>query len=106
MPHLLIDAPTDQGDEALMESIGRLLGVQQLRREEVLCPTACRPVTTYRGRFRRAQITIGGELYLNLDIDYRVHVKVYAGKAVHADEVAARFLERLRAAGYRAEVWA
>lgn len=106
MPHLLIDAPTDQGDEALMEAVGRLLGIQQLKREEVTCPTACRPVTIYRGRFRRAQITIGGELYLNIDFDYRVHLKVHAGNAAHADEIAARFLARLRSAGYRTEVWA
>ena len=98
--YLLIDAPADQGDEALMESIGRLLGVNQLQRDEVLCPTACRPVTVYRGRFRRAQITIGGELYLDTGCDYCVHVRVFAGKAKLAEEIAARFLEGLSEAGY------
>ena len=104
--YLLIDAPADQGDETLMESIGRLLGVNQLQRDEVLCPTACRPVTVYRGRFRRAQITIGGELYLDTGCDYRVHVRVFAGKAKLAVEIAARFLDCLLSAGYRAQAWA
>lgn len=104
--YLLIDAPADQGDEALMESIGRLLGVNQLQRDEVLCPTACRPVTVYRGRFRRAQITIGGELYLDTGCDYRVHVRVFAGKAKLAEEIAARFETRLRTAGFDMHAWA
>lgn len=102
--YLLIDAPDDQGDEALMEAVGRLLGLHQFERDEVLCPTACRPVTIYRGRFRRAQITIGGELYLATGVDYRVHVQVYAGQAKHAEQVAARFLDQLHGAGYRAQL--
>ena len=101
---LLIDAPGDQGDEALMQAVGQLLGLNRFERDEVLCPTACRPVTIYRGRFRRAQITIGGELYLATPIDYRVHVQVHAGQAKHAEQIAARFLDQLHGAGYRAQL--
>ena len=103
--YLLIDAPGDQGDEALMQAVGQLLGLNRFERDEVLCPTACRPVTIYRGRFRRAQITIGGELYLATPIDYRVHVQVHAGQAKHAEQIAARFLDQLQGAGYRAQCW-
>jgi hypothetical protein len=104
---ILIEQPDNWtlGDEALMEAVGKALGVQDLKRGSYYYSGMDRPETEFVGRYKRAQIFVRGNVRDPTAASHEVSVKVEKVNEGTRSRLHALFLEKLAAQGFVACLW-